>query len=59
MKKAILTYIILLLNILSITAQKIEPIPFGDMDNWVTRNIKESAIIGGETKQVYAIGPDE
>lgn len=39
-------------------AQTFEPIRFGDMEQWVTRNIKESKIIGGETKQVYAIGPN-
>lgn len=49
----------MLFCIISATAQKIEKIPFGDMNSWVTRNIKESAIIGGETKQVYAIGPEE
>ena len=37
--------------------ERVEPIPFGDMDQWIDRQIKESAIIGGETKHVYAIGP--
>ncbi len=36
-----------------------EPIPFGNMDCWVTRNIKESGIIGGKRKTVYAIGPTQ
>ena len=39
-------------------AQKFEPIEYGNMDHWVVRNIKESAIIGGKTKTVYAIGPN-
>lgn len=34
-----------------------EMIPFGEMDQWVDRQIKESGIIGGETKHVYAIAP--
>ncbi|NLZ74047.1 MAG: glycoside hydrolase xylanase [Bacteroidales bacterium] len=38
---------------------KVEKIPFGDMDQWITREIKESGVIGGKTKQVYAIGPTE
>lgn len=42
---------------LGCAAQTIEPIPFGNMNSWVTRNIKESAIIGGNTKQVYEIAP--
>lgn len=32
-------------------------VPFGDMDQWVDRQIKESGIIGGNTKNVYEIGP--
>ena len=39
-------------------SQRFEPIAFGNMDNWVVRHIKESAIIGGNTKTVYAIGPN-
>lgn len=34
-----------------------EMIPFGNMDQWIDRQIKESGIIGGEAKHVYAIGP--
>ena len=30
--------------------QKVEMIPFGNMDQWVDRQIKESGIIGGATK---------
>lgn len=39
-------------------AQTVEPIKYGDMEQWVTRNINESKIIGGKTVQVYAIGPN-
>lgn len=35
-----------------------ELIKFGDFDHWIVRNIKESRIIGGETKQLYEIGPN-
>lgn len=38
-------------------AQKTEAIKYGDFNSWITRNIKESHIIGGKTKQVYEIGP--
>lgn len=38
-------------------AQKFVPIAYGNMDHWVVRNIKESAIIGGNTKTIYAIVP--
>ena len=33
-------------------------VKFGDFDQWIVRNIKESRIIGGETKQLYEIGPN-
>ena len=56
MKKSLLTLITLALA-LGLHAQKVEMLPFGDFNNWVTRNIKESRIIGGHEKQCYAIGP--
>lgn len=34
-----------------------EMLPYGDMNQWIDRQIKESRIIGGELKHVYAIGP--
>ena len=40
------------------SAEKIVPIKYGNMDNWVIRNIKESGIIGGKKKVVYAVGPN-
>ncbi len=38
-------------------ALRLEPIKYGDMQNWYTRDIKESAIIGGATKKLYEIAP--
>ncbi len=38
-------------------AEKVVPIKYGDFDQWVTRNIKESAVIGGADKTIYEIGP--
>ena len=37
---------------------KAVPIKYGDMDQWVVRHIKESGIIGGNTKTLYEIGPN-
>lgn len=37
--------------------EKVVPIKYGNMDHWVVRTIKESAIIGGQTKELYAVGP--
>lgn len=39
-------------------AQTLEPIRFGDFESWTTREIKESGIIGGNTKLLYVVGPD-
>lgn len=41
----------------SATALRLEPIKYGDMENWVTRNITESKIIGGNGKTLYEIAP--
>ena len=38
-------------------AQKVEMIPFGDMDHWTTRVLKESALLGGHTRYIYEIAP--
>lgn len=39
------------------SALRLEPIKYGDFSNWVTRNIKESKVIGGKEKVVYEIAP--
>lgn len=41
------------------SAQTPTPIPYGNFNSWVVREIKESPIIGGKTKTVYAIGPND
>ncbi len=40
-------------------AQKIEKIKYGDFSSWVTRHLHESAVIGGNEKVVYEIGPTQ
>ena len=37
--------------------EKVEYIKYGDMDSWLVRNIKESLVIGGNTKVLYEIAP--
>lgn len=37
------------------SSAQVKPIPFGDMENWVVRQVDESGIIGGKTKYVYEI----
>ena len=38
---------------------KFVPFKYGDFDTWVTRQIYESAVIGGKTKTLYEIGPNK
>ena len=47
----------LFLAVAPMQALRLEKINFGDFSNWVTRDIKESAVLGGKVKTVYAIGP--
>ena len=59
MKKLILIAVVAGLTALATQAQKVVPIKYGNMDQWVTRVIKESGVIGGQTKHVYEIGPTQ
>lgn len=36
-------------------AAQIKPIPFGNMEHWMVRQVDESAIIGGKTKFLYEV----
>lgn len=42
---------------LSAWSLRVEPIKYGDFNQWVTRHIHESGVIGGDTKTLYEIGP--
>ena len=61
MRKKFLPFIIALVTLTTFAPMAagatLEKIRFGDFSNWVTREIKESGVIGGATKTVYAIGP--
>lgn len=53
------TSLIALCSVSLMAQHKTELIPFGNMNQWVTREIKESGIIGGNTKNVFAVGPTQ
>ena len=42
-----------------VTSENVVPIAYGDMDNWIVREIHESGIIGGNTKWLYELGPSD
>lgn len=57
--------LLLLVTALHIKAQntevkeKIVPIKFGNMEQWTTRYIKESKLLGGKTKKLYVLAPTD
>lgn len=42
-----------------VTSENVLPFAYGDMDNWIVREIHESGIIGGNTKWLYELGPSD
>ena len=58
MKRNISLFIVLAIS-LSSFAQSVEKIRYGDFENWITRHIPESKLLGGKTKTVYEIGPTQ
>lgn len=57
MNKSISLLFICLSSLFTAQALRLEPIKYGDMENWVTRHITESKIIGGNEKTLYEIAP--
>ena len=39
--------------------ERIELIPYGDMEQWAVRYVKESALLGGKTKTLYVVAPTD
>ena len=62
-RKRLIPYIWVLLPLMvvssSSTAQSKEYLPYGRFESWTVRDIKESGIIGGQTKRIYNIGPKD
>lgn len=59
MQRNTLFLIALLLTGEIYSQRRVEKIPFGDFEHWAVRYIKESAILGGKTKTLYAIAPTD
>lgn len=56
MKKFVLAAFCLL-QMANATAQSEQLIKYANFEQWITRDIKESSVIGGDTKTLYEIGP--
>lgn len=39
--------------------QSSEMLPYGNFDQWIEREIDESAVLGGNTRYVYAVAPEK
>ncbi|MDE6134804.1 MAG: PCMD domain-containing protein [Muribaculaceae bacterium] len=53
----ILTSLLIAFQFMFAQARKVEMLPYGDFNNWVTRQIKESSVLGGKQKECFAVGP--
>ena len=42
----------------AMATDKEEYLPYGNMNSWTIRKIKESGVIGGDTKTLYEVGPN-
>ncbi len=59
MKKLLLSTILMCMGSgCLMKGETFELFKYGDFENWVTRNIPESKIIGGNTKKLYEIAPN-
>ena len=50
---------ITLFSAMTAIAETVEPLPYGNFNSWTSRLIKESAVIGGKQKTLYAVGPEK
>ena len=57
MKKSLLLVALAIMAMSSAKAETVVPLSFGNFDQWITRHVKESAVIGGQEKKVFEIGP--
>lgn len=57
MRKTLLIAAITCMCAAGAKAETVVPLSFGNFDQWITRHIKESAIIGGQEKKLFEVGP--
>ena len=50
MKKQIVLFLFLVIGSPALFAERVEMLPFGDMEQWTVRYIKESKLLGGNTR---------
>lgn len=52
-----IVFMVALFFVQGVSAKRVEKIPYGDMEQWQTRVVKESFLLGGETKKLYDLAP--
>ena len=57
-RNGIFISLLMLITSIASMAQHREAIPYADFEQWVTRNIGESPVLGGSMRSLYAIAPD-
>ena len=57
--RIILSTVLYIVLAASVSAETVTPISYGNMNRWVVRNVPESGIIGGNTKVLYEIAPND
>lgn len=55
MKKTILTMVLSMLTVCVMAED--EMFKFGGFDTWITRNIRESVLVGGKHRTLYEVDP--
>lgn len=58
-KNSLIIVVLSLMLAFNAGAERVVPIKYGNFDQWITRNIKESRLLGGHVKAVYEIGPTQ
>ncbi len=59
MKKIVLFWAWILCASTLFAERRVEYLPYGNMDTWTVRHIKESGLLGGATKVLHAVGPND
>lgn len=55
MRKYFFLFLTSILNLSLYSQERIEYLPYGKMDSWTVRYIKESILLGGKTRALYVI----
>lgn len=57
--QTVLTLLLGTVSTASVAQRRIEPVAYGNMDQWLVRQVDESLIIGGKTKLLYEVAPTD